>query len=67
MGIGQKSQIYVRYFENNNERTLVARDFDWNYGERMISRARYTLDWLRQNASVCGREYEKNMMKTEIS
>lgn len=60
--MGQRSQIYVRYFENNNERTLVARDFGWNYGERMISRARYTLDWLKQNTSRGGGEYEKRLV-----
>lgn len=34
--MGQRSQIYVRY----NEKLLFARYFQWNYGTRMISRAR---------------------------
>lgn len=43
--MGQRSQIYVRY-ETENKRVLFARYFQWNYGERMISRARYTIEWL---------------------
>lgn len=47
--MGQRSQIYVRY-ETENKRVLFARYFQWNYGERMISRARYTIEWLKNNA-----------------
>lgn len=39
--MGMRSQIYVRV---GNE--LVARYYQWNYGERMVSRARYLVEWL---------------------
>ena len=58
--MGQRSQIYVKYEtkgyvwdEKQKKRVygpngfdLIARYFGWNYGERMISRARYTMEWL---------------------
>lgn len=41
--MGQRSQIYVRY--NDKERKgLIANYYQWNYGERMISRARYGIE-----------------------
>jgi len=40
--MGQRSQIYVRY----NKQLVIANYYQWNYGERMISRARYGLDYL---------------------
>lgn len=46
--MGQRSQIYVRYNVNDesgqNYKGLIARYFGWNYGERMISRARYIIE-----------------------
>ena len=54
--MGQRSQIYIRYNvnyirgsltenpETHNYRGLIARYFQWNYGERMVSRARYILE-----------------------
>lgn len=41
--MGQRSQIFVRYQETDGTRKLVARYYGWNYGERMISRARHHL------------------------
>lgn len=38
--MSQSSQIYVRY----NGTLIVANYYSWNYGERMISRARYGLE-----------------------
>lgn len=43
--MGQRSQIYIRFNDNGRKR-LIARYFNWNYGERMISRARYIMEWL---------------------
>ncbi len=45
--MGQRSQIYVR-IENpkTKEKFLIARYFQWNYGERMVSRARGIVEWL---------------------
>lgn len=45
--MGQRSQIYVRYTNDKGEHFLIARYFWWNYGERMISRARHTIDWIK--------------------
>ena len=54
--MGQRSQIYIRYNVNyvsgsvtnnsitHNYKGLIARYFGWNYGERMISRARYIIE-----------------------
>lgn len=43
--MGQRSQIYVRY----NNKLIVANYYQWNYGERMISRARYGIEYIKQN------------------
>lgn len=37
--MGQRSQIYVR-FNVGDKKGLIANYYQWNYGERMISRAR---------------------------
>ena len=54
--MGQRSQIYIRYNVNygsdpatnhpipRNYRGLIARYYGWNYGERMVSRARYIIE-----------------------
>ena len=47
--MGQRSQIYIRINKQNGEKVLFPRYYGWNYGTRMISRARYTIEWLRQN------------------
>lgn len=38
--MGQRSQIYVKY----NGKMIVANYYQWNYGIRMISRARYGIE-----------------------
>lgn len=43
--MGQRSQIYVRYEGN----LLLARYYRWNYAERMISRARYGIEYMKDN------------------
>lgn len=45
--MGQRSQIFVRY-EKADKKQLIARYYQWNYGERMISRIRYGIEWLRE-------------------
>lgn len=45
--MGQRSQIYVRYTNEKGEHFLTARYFNWNYGERMISRCRWSLEWIK--------------------
>lgn len=42
--MGQRSQIYVRY----NGQLLFATYYSWNYGERMISRARWGIEYLKE-------------------
>lgn len=43
--MGQRSQIYVRY----EGKLLIARYYQWNYAERMISRARYGMEYLQSH------------------
>ena len=42
--MGQRSQIYVRI----NGQLVVAQYYGWNYGERMISRAKGILEYLEE-------------------
>jgi hypothetical protein len=42
--MGQRSQIYVRY----NGDLIIANYYQWNFAERMISRARYGIEWLKE-------------------
>lgn len=43
--MGQRSQIYIRY-NNNGKTKLIGRYFQWNFAERMVSRARYSIGWI---------------------
>lgn len=43
--MGQRSQIYVRY----GNKLVVANYYQWNFGERMISRARYGIEYIKDN------------------
>lgn len=43
--MGQRSQIYVRY----NKKLAITNYYQWNYGERMISRARYGIEYIKEN------------------
>lgn len=46
--MGERSQIFVRYTDSESGKCyLTARYYDWNFGERMISRCRHTLEWLK--------------------
>lgn len=47
--MGQRSQIYVRYTNDKGEHFLTARHFGWNYEERMVSRARHTIEWIKDS------------------
>lgn len=47
--MGQKSQIYVRFENEEKKKELIARYYGWNYEERMISRARHSVEWLIDN------------------
>lgn len=43
--MGQRSQIYVRH----GNKLVVANYYQWNFGERMISRARYGIEYIKEN------------------
>lgn len=45
--MGQRSQIYVRCTNKEGEKYLYARYYSWNYGERMVSRAKHSLEWIK--------------------
>lgn len=47
--MGQRSQIYIRINMKENgveNKKLIANYYQWNYGERMISRARHGIEWI---------------------
>lgn len=51
--MGQRSQIYVRITEkgrNEVNQDMVPMYYQWNYGERMVSRVAYTVEWLKEHA-----------------
>ena len=48
--MGQRSQIYVK-FESEERKILLARYYQWCYGERMISRAKHAIEYLKCIAS----------------
>ena len=52
--MGQRSQIYVVYKNRAGDNIINATYFQWNYGERMISRARYTMEWIKGQISDFG-------------
>lgn len=45
--MGQRSQIYVRY-QKDCVNYLIARYYQWNYGERMISRCKHGIEWIKE-------------------
>lgn len=46
--MGQRSQIYVRFTDKEGKKYLYARYYQWNYGERMVSRAKHSLEWIKE-------------------
>ena len=65
--MGQRSQIYISWENDNGERELVARYFSWNYGERMISRAAALIDHLSMMADTNDFKKEKITKISEIN
>lgn len=55
--MGQRSQIYVRY-TIKGESNLIGRYFQWNFAERMVSRARHSVEWILNHRRYL--EYEIN-------
>lgn len=64
--MGQRSQIYVKVNTINKDGTvdthLTATYYQWNYKERMVSRARYITDWVRTHVEYWN--YDKEKLKT---
>lgn len=54
------SQIYVRY-DNKDKKELIANFYTWNYGERMISRARWGIEHIKR--SIINGVYVHNRTK----
>lgn len=52
--MGQRSQIYVRITDERGKKYLIAKYFQWNYGERMISRARYGIEYAKKQNDYVG-------------
>ena len=50
--MGQRSQIYVRLKDKEGNKYLIAKYFQWNYGERMISRAKYGIEYCKNQINV---------------
>ena len=49
--MGQRSEIYI-LIDTHKAKKFYALYYQWNYGERMISRAAHLLEWLK-----CHKEY----------
>ena len=63
--MGQRSQIYIRFNDENmeNKKGLIALYYQWNYGERMISRARQVIEEILSTLdsdSMVGYHLDKN-------
>lgn len=71
--MGQRSQIYIRLRDCEDGNTkekhdeLIARYFQWNYGERMVSRAASTLGWLKKHFDYLKYEKEKIPRIVEVN
>lgn len=64
--MGQRSQIYVR-FNNGDKKGLIANYYQWNYGERMISRARWGIDRIKETLKYDGWYYQTKGNVTRLS
>ena len=62
--MGQRSQIYIRIKDTYNENPkLYAKYFSCNYGERMISRARYGIEYIKRNE----KKLDSDLVKERIN
>ena len=62
--MGQRSQIYIRFYDKNGKYKLIARYFPWNFGERMVSRVRWTCEWAAEfvNDLYCNMELRQRLI-----
>lgn len=64
--MGQRSQIYFRVNQMDGKYALVARYFQWNYGTRMVSRARGLIQWLESNKIFPTMFYKGSELVTKV-
>lgn len=70
--MGQRSQIFINVdykntdYKNTNVKYLVARYFQWNYAERMVSRCRGIIEWLLAAPQFLGNADEKKILLGRI-
>ncbi len=58
--MGQRSQIYIRIHDNYNEQPkLYAKYYSWNFGERMISRARHGIEYIKKYSEYIYDKYNQ--------
>lgn len=58
--MGQRSQIYIRIQDNYNEQPkLYAKYYGWNFGERMISRARHGIEYIKSYSKYIYDKYNQ--------
>lgn len=56
--MGQRSQIYIRIAAKDNKYPkLYAKYFSWNFAERMISRARHGIEYIKKNLEYIHLDY----------
>lgn len=60
--MGQRSQIYVRITDERGKKYLIAKYFQWNYGERMISRAKYGIEYAKKQNDYVGLDSVKEQI-----
>lgn len=57
--MGRRSQIYIRYDKSG----LIAYHFQWNYGEKMISRAKQIIEFVDKSKEYPSLLDDKNIRK----
>ena len=65
--MGQRSQIYISWENENGENELIARYYGWNFGERMVSRAAGIMEHLTEMIESNNFDKEKLIKVSEIN
>lgn len=56
---GQRADGHWGFIAAATNKSLIARYYQWNYGERMISRAAHSIAWLKESAGTLYGEENK--------
>ena len=65
--MGQRSQIYIR-IRTKDKTYLYAKYYQWNYAERMISRARYGIEYIKHYIDEFSNYmFEDNQIREQIN